>query len=246
MSHRILIVEDDAALRATLAEQICLDGEFSAVEADSAGSAEAVLADGRCQFSAILLDVGLPDADGRNLCTKLRREGYRMPIIMLTGADTEADVIRGLDAGANDYIVKPFRLPELLARLRAQVRLFDSSEHASLSIGSYVFRPGAKLLLEPARNRKVRLTDKENSILRFLYRLGGKPAPRQTLLHEVWGYSSSADTHTVETHIYRLRQKIEAIPSQPQLLLTAPGRCYKLNVAAASGVAGEAALFQQI
>ena len=233
-SHRILIVEDDAALRTTLAEQICLEGEFSAAEADCAASAEAQLADGRYRFDAVLLDVGLPDADGRDLCAKLRREGYRLPIVMLTGADTEGDVIRGLDAGANDYIIKPFRLPELLARLRAQVRLFDSSEHATHCIGSYVFRPGVKLLEEPARNRKVRLTDKENSILRFLYRLGGQAAARQTLLHEVWGYSSAADTHTVETHIYRLRQKIETVPSQPQLLLTAPGRCYKLNVASAS------------
>jgi len=232
-SHRILIVEDDAGLRAILAEQICFEGEFSGAEADCAASAEAQLADGRSRFDAILLDVGLPDADGRDLCAKLRREGYRMPVIMLTGADTEVDVIRGLDVGANDYIIKPFRLPELLARLRAQVRLFNSSEHATHCIGSYVFRPGAKLLEEPARNRKVRLTDKENNILRFLYRLGGQAAARQTLLQEVWGYSSSADTHTVETHIYRLRQKIEAIPSQPQLLLTAPGRCYKLHVAGA-------------
>jgi len=246
VARRILIVEDDPALRATLAEQIGMDGEFSATEAESAGSAEAKLASGGGHFDAILLDVGLPDADGRDFCAKLRREGRQMPIIMLTGADTEADVIRGLDAGANDYIAKPFRLPELRARLRAQVRLFDSSEHAVLEIGSYVFRPSAKLLLEPARNRKVRLTDKENRILRFLCGLGGKPAERQVLLYEVWGYSNAADTHTLETHIYRLRQKIEDDPSRPQLLLTEPGSRYKLNTAAASGARAEAAPVQQI
>ena len=147
---------------------------------------------------------------------------------MVTGADAEGDVVRGLDAGANDYLAKPFRLPELLARVRAQLRTFDNSDSAAFLIGPYVFRPSVRLLQEPARNRKVRLTDKECAILRFLYRAGGKPVPRQTLLHEVWGYSSGVTTHTLETHMYRLRQKIEADPTQPRLLLTEPG-CYRLD-----------------
>jgi DNA-binding response OmpR family regulator len=226
--RRILIVEDDAALRATMAEQILSGGEFTADEADSAEAAEALLANDNARYDAILLDVGLPDRDGRDFCIKLRRDGRQMPVIMVTGADAEGDVVRGLDAGANDYLAKPFRLPELLARVRAQLRTFDNSESAVFLIGPYVFRPSVRLLQEPARNRKVRLTDKECAILKFLYRAGGKPVPRETLLHEVWGYSRSVSTHTLETHMYRLRQKIEADPAQPRLLLTERG-CYRLD-----------------
>ena len=148
-------------------------------------------------------------------------------------ADAEHDVVRGLNAGANDYIAKPFRLNELLARVRAQLRVFDNSEDAVFTVGPYMFRPSARLLLEPARNRKVRLTDKESNILKFLYRAGGRPVPRQILLNEVWGYNSAVTTHTLETHIYRLRQKIEPDPSRARLLLTEGGG-YKLDPVAAS------------
>ncbi|MBL6455226.1 response regulator transcription factor [Belnapia sp. T6] len=227
----ILIVEDDAALRATLAEQLALDGDFTADEAESAKEAEEKLASADARYDAILLDIGLPDVDGRDFCAKLRREGRRMPVIMLTGQDAEQDVVRGLDSGANDYIAKPFRLPELLARVRAQLRVFDNSEDAVFTIGPYMFRPSAKLLLEPARNRKIRLTDKESAILKFLYRAGGKPVQRQVLLNEVWGYNSAVTTHTLETHVYRLRQKIEPDPANASLLLTASGG-YKLAPAA--------------
>jgi CheY-like chemotaxis protein len=131
----ILIVEDDAALRATLAEQIMLAGEFRIVEAGTAAEAAAKLDAGDARYDAILLDVGLPDGDGREFCAKLRRDGKRMPVIMLTGADAEQDVVRGLDAGANDYVAKPFRLDELLARVRAQLRVFDNSEDAVFTVG---------------------------------------------------------------------------------------------------------------
>ena len=232
----ILIVEDDAALRATLAEQIMLAGDFRIVEAENAAEATAKLNEGDARYDAILLDVGLPDGDGREFCAKLRRDGKRMPVIMLTGADAEQDVVRGLDAGANDYIAKPFRLNELLARVRAQLRVFDNSEDAVFTVGPYMFRPSAKLLLEPARNRKVRLTDKETNILKFLHRAGGRPVPRHTLLNEVWGYNSAVTTHTLETHIYRLRQKIEPDPANTRLLLTEGGG-YRLDAHAGQAAA---------
>jgi DNA-binding response OmpR family regulator len=224
----LLIVDDDAALRATLTEQLALDGEFAPAEADTAGAAERMLAEGGNRFDAVLLDIGLPDGDGRELCMKLRRQGLRIPIIMLTGQDAEQDVVRGLDAGANDYIAKPFRLNELLARLRAQLRVFDNSEDAVFTIGPYSFRPSAKLLLEAARNRKIRLTEKESAILKYLYRAGARPVGRQILLNEVWGYNSAVTTHTLETHIYRLRQKIEPDPTSARLLLTEGGG-YRLD-----------------
>jgi DNA-binding response OmpR family regulator len=232
----LLIVDDDAALRQTLAEQLSLDGEFAPAEAENATEAEQLLTAAEARFDAVLLDIGLPDGDGRELCARLRKQGLKIPIIMLTGADAEQDVVRGLDAGANDYIAKPFRLNELLARLRAQLRVFDNSEDAVFTIGPYLFRPAAKLLLEPARSRKIRLTDKESSILKFLYRAGGKPVPRQVLLNEVWGYNSAVTTHTLETHIYRLRQKIEPDPTNARLLLTEGGG-YRLDPSAGQAAA---------
>ncbi len=224
----LLIVDDDNALRATLLEQLSLDGEFAPAEAATAAEAEQMLTGSELRCDAVLLDIGLPDGDGRDLCARLRKQGLKIPIIMLTGADAESDVVRGLDAGANDYIAKPFRLNELLARLRAQLRVFDNSEDAVFTIGPYLFRPSAKLLMEPARNRKVRLTEKESAILKYLYRAGGRPVGRQILLNEVWGYNSAVTTHTLETHIYRLRQKIEPDPSQLRLLLTEGGG-YRLD-----------------
>ena len=230
MSSRrpILIVEDDAELRATLAEQIAIDGEFVAHEAGSAAEAAEKLADAEARYDAILLDVGLPDGDGRDVCMRLRQEGKRMPIIMLTGADAEADVIRGLEAGANDYVVKPFHLSELLARCRAQLRVFDNSEDATFTIGHYVFRPSARLLLDLPKNRKVRLTDKACRILKYLLRVDGAAVNRETLLAEVWGFNSGVATHTLETHVYRLRQKMDVNPATPQLLLTDRG-VYRLQ-----------------
>jgi DNA-binding response OmpR family regulator len=224
----ILIVDDDSQLRETLAEQLEVDGEFSVTEAASIAEAEAKIAGPDSRFDALILDVSLPDGDGRDLCQQLRRRGLKMPIIMLTGSDEEADVVRGLESGANDYIPKPFRLAELLARVRAQLRTFENSEDAVFTIGPYTFRPSAKLLQEPTKNRRIRLTEKEAAILKFLYRAGTKPVARQVLLNEVWGYNAAVTTHTLETHIYRLRQKIEPDPSNARLLVTEGGG-YRLD-----------------
>ncbi|ATJ91581.1 response regulator transcription factor [Acetobacter tropicalis] len=224
----ILVVDDDRILRQTLVEQLQLEGEFTVQEAASLAEAREKLKapDARCD--AILLDVTLPDGDGRDFCAELRKEGLRMPIIMLTGSDDEADIVRGLDAGANDYVAKPFRIAELLARLRAQLRLFENSEDAVFTIGPYTFRPSGKLLQDPQKNRRIRLTEKETAILKFLYRAGTRPVPRQVLLNEVWGYNAAVTTHTLETHIYRLRQKIEPDPANASLLITEGGG-YRLN-----------------
>ena len=219
----ILIVDDDAMLCEMLTEQLQIDGEFSVTEAATLTEAEDKATATDSRFDAMILDVGLPDGDGRDLCAELRRRGMRMPIIMLTGSDDEADVVRGLNAGANDYIAKPFRLAELLARLRAQLRIYENSEDAVFTIGPYTFRPSAKLLQEPIKNRRIRLTEKEAAILKFLYRAGTRPVQRQVLLNEVWGYNAAVTTHTLETHIYRLRQKIEPDPANARLLVTEGG-----------------------
>jgi DNA-binding response OmpR family regulator len=221
VEKKILLVDDDAALRQSLSEQLQLHEEFAAVEAASGKAALEAAKTGR--FDLVLLDVGLPDIDGREVCRLLRRAGVAAPIIMLTAADTEADTILGLDAGANDYIAKPFKIGVLLARIRAQLRQHEASEDAVFTIGPYSFRPGSKLLLNNANSRKIRLTEKETAILRFLYRAGNKPVSREVLLDEVWGYNAGITTHTLETHVYRLRQKIEVNPAVAQILITEPG-----------------------
>jgi DNA-binding response OmpR family regulator len=178
----ILVVDDDEALRQTLVEQLAVDGEFAPSEAGTAGEAASMIGAEESRFDAIVLDIGLPDGDGRDLCARLRKQGVRMPILMLTGADGEQDIVRGLDSGANDYIAKPFRVSELMARLRAQLRVFDNSEDAVFSVGPYTFRPSAKLLLEAARNRKIRLTEKEAAILNISTApagAGGAPDPAE-------------------------------------------------------------------
>jgi DNA-binding response OmpR family regulator len=226
----ILIVEDDAALRETLAEQFAGEQGFAMFTASTLDEAGAAINAENARFDAVILDIGMPDGDGCDFCAKLRRQGHNMPVIMLTGSDGEADVVRGLDAGANDYIAKPFRANELLARLRAQLRIFDNSEDATFTIGPYTFRPSIRTLQDPKKNQRVWLTAKEAAILKYLYRADAAMVDREMLLREVWGYNSGVTTHTLETHIYRLRQKMEPDPSKPALLLT-EGRGYRLDPA---------------
>ena len=218
---KILIVDDDSTLLEMLGEQLQLHEEFSTVGVKTA--IEAIDLAKEDYFDVILLDVGLPDMDGREVCRLMRRNGVTSPIIMLTGADTDADTILGLDAGANDYITKPFRLGVLLARLRAHIRQHERSDDAVFTIGPYTFQPSNKLLVNDTDEKKVRLTDKETAILKYLYRAGDKAVSRDVLLDEVWGYNASVTTHTLETHVYRLRQKIEADPSSAKILVTEPG-----------------------
>jgi DNA-binding response OmpR family regulator len=226
----ILIVEDDDALRPVVADQLASDGLFQPTQAATLAEASHHLAAPEARFDAIILDITLPDGDGRDFCARIRRHGHMMPIIMLTGATAEDDIVSGLDAGANDYILKPFRTNELLARLQAQLRRFDTSEAAVFTIGPYTFRPAAKLLITTDTKQRIRLTSKEVEILKFLYRHTTHGVSRQGLLDAVWGYSAGVTTHTLETHIYRLRQKIESDPANCRLLMTVPGG-YRLEPA---------------
>lgn len=223
-ARKLLIVDDDEDLREPLRDQLGLHDEFEVVTVDdAAGAIEQVKAN---RFDLMILDVGLPDMDGREACKMLRKTGFKAPIIMLTGNDSDADMILGLDAGANDYVTKPFKFAVLLARIRAQLRQHEQSEDAVFSLGHYTFKPASKLLVDEAGS-KVRLTEKETSILKYLYRAGEKVVTRDVLLHEVWGYNAGVTTHTLETHIYRLRQKIERDPSNAEILVTETGG-YKL------------------
>jgi DNA-binding response OmpR family regulator len=223
----ILIVDDDSALCEGLSEQFAVGSEFVATSVATLGEAEKKLSAKDARFDAVILDVGLPDGDGRELCIRLRKQGQTMPIIMLTGWCAETEIVRGFDAGANDYIVKPFRLAELQARLRAQLRVFDESEHAAFTIGPYIFRPAARSLLAPGKNLRIRLTATEAAILKILYCAKGEAVTCDALLKAV-GYGAAVVRHTLEAHIYRLRKKIEPTPSYVRLLVT-DGGGYRLD-----------------
>jgi DNA-binding response OmpR family regulator len=226
-AKRILLVDDDDLLRDTLLEQFSAHDDFAVEPVAKANEAIERVKE-EAHIDLMILDVGLPDMDGREACRIMRKNGFKSPIIMLTGADSEADTILGLDAGANDYVSKPFKFGVLLARVRAHLRSHEQSEDAVFKVGPYEFRPAVKMLVTP-EDKKIRLTEKETSILKFLYRAGGKPVTRDVLLDEVWGYNSGVTTHTLETHVYRLRQKIEPDPSNAAILLTESGG-YRLSV----------------
>ena len=217
---RVLLVDDDAMLRTSLAEQLGSEGDYDPVEAGDCAMARKVAQEGLYEF--MILDVGLPDGDGRALCREFRLEGVTCPIILLTAKDSDADMIEGLESGANDYVAKPFRFAVLMARIHAHLRSHEQREDAVYRIGPYTFRPSAKLMTEAGGKKKVRLTEKEAAILKFLYR-AGRVIGRGTLLGEVWGYNAAVTTHTLETHVYRLRQKIERDPSHAEILVTEPG-----------------------
>ena len=219
----LLIVDDDLDLRGAIAEQLLAE-QFDIVEAATAGDGVRLAREAKPDL--ILLDVDLPDMDGRDACARMRQDGVSAPVIMLTAAATDDDAVRGLDSGANDYVTKPYKFAVLLARIRAQLRDYEHSEGAVFRLGAYEFRPAAKVLLDE-KGRKIRLTEKETNILKYLYRAGEKAISREELLAEVWGYNAGVTTHTLETHVYRLRQKIEPDPANARLLLTEAGG-YKL------------------
>ncbi len=222
--RKILIADDDEDLRSTLAEQLDLNEEFSILQAGTAKAAiEAVQQEAP---DLVIMDVGLPDMDGRQAVLHLRNEGFKSPVIILTGHTSDEDAVVGLDAGANDYVLKPFRYAVLLARIRAHLRQHEASDDAVFQIGTYVFKPSSKHLVNE-KGGKLRLTEKETAILKFLYRANSGVVTRDVLLREVWGYNANVTTHTLETHIYRLRQKIEKDPANAQLLVTDSGG-YKL------------------
>ena len=221
---QVLLIDDDEDFRDALVEQSSIIEGFEVFETgDAAETLEMIK---NTEFDLLILDIGFPDADGRELCKLLRKQGVKCPIIMLTGHDSDADTILGLDAGANDYVTKPFRFTVLLARMRAQLRQHEQSEDATFVVGPYNFKPAHKFLLTQT-GEKIRLTEKETNILKFLLRSADTIVGRDTLLHEVWGYNANVTTHTLETHIYRLRQKIEPDPTRVSLLVTESGG-YKL------------------
>ena len=160
----ILLVDDDSTLAHMLADQLVLHDEFGTTIVNTGREALETVKGGHVDL--VILDVGLPDIEGREVCRQMRKQGASMPVIMLTASDSDADQILGLEAGANDYVAKPFRFNVLLARIRAQLRQHEQSEDAVFTVGRFSFQPGLKLLVDTGSDFKIRLTEKETAILR--------------------------------------------------------------------------------
>ncbi|WP_336278640.1 response regulator transcription factor [Bartonella sp. CB175] len=224
--YTLLIVENDNDLLSILVEQLQIHKEFKVFQAKTAKTGITITKEENIDL--VILDIELPDIDGRKAVEKLRIQGFRAPIIMIANNDTDCDTILDLETGANDYVTKPFRFAVLLARIRAQLRQYEHNEDAVFDIGPYSFKPGQKLLIDQ-QNNIIRLTEKETAILKYLYCTSDKIVTRETLLEQIWGYNENIVTHTLETHIYRLRQKIEKDPSNAQILIT-DHNGYRLNL----------------
>ena len=216
-SSCLLIVDDDAYLRATLRQQLLVEGFNDVFDVGVIADLDNVLR--HANPDLILLDIQMPDCNGIDICQRLRRDGFAKPIVMLTAKGAEDDIVLGLEAGANDYIIKPLRLGELIARIRIQLRQFRASDDAKFEIGNLSFVPAEKMLHEIGSDRMQVLTEKEATILKFLYRAFPNDVTKDELLAEVWGFQNGVSTHTLETHIYRLRQKISRL-TKKKLVLT--------------------------
>jgi DNA-binding response OmpR family regulator len=216
--RRILVVADDAALRCLLVEQLELHGEFACVACE-AGSGALELA-AAFRFDALLFDAALADRDTGELARRLRIAAGAAPVILLAEPAAMAAARDAFAGAADEEIAKPLRIGELVARLRARL---GPNRGGAARIGPYTFRPGVKLLIEASTGREVRLTEKEAAILDYLYHAGDRVSAREALLGEVWGYQAGIATHTLETHIYRLRQKIERDPARAAILVSEPG-----------------------
>ena len=214
----ILCVSEVPLLKQLLLDQLQKQGEYLLEESLSAADAISLIV--KEHFDCILIDTSLADVSLSNLCKNIREEGVRSPIILVAGARGEDFAIAALDAGANDYVLKPFKINVLVAKIRSNIRQFEQSEFATLRFGRFSFKPGDKLLLNNSSQEAVRLTDKETAIIKLLYLSGGEVVTRATLLEEVWGYNTTLTTHTLETHIYRIRQKVGNTSSGPDFIAT--------------------------
>lgn len=225
-STRLLIVVDDTYLRTSLRQQFVAEGFQNIFDVGSVIGLNAALKDANPDL--ILLDIQMPDGNGVDICKSLRSDGFTKPIVMLTGKNAETDIIEGLEAGANDYVTKPLRMGVLLARIHTQLRQFKLSDEGRFEMADLNFVPANKTIHKMGCGQMQALTEKETTILKFLYRAFPGSATKDELLTEVWGMQNGLTTHTLETHIYRLRQKIGRLTETPIVITTQNG--YRLEL----------------
>ena len=224
-STKILLINNDKDLGEALVFQLTLVEKYQIIETNDETSALVQINNNFCEL--VIINSQSSALKESSLTKNLRLAGYKKPIIILINRNSNLDNSDDHNYKADEYIIKPFRYPVLLKSIETKLYKFKKSENTQYNIGNYVFKPDSKIL-ESNENRSIRLTEKENNILKFLYKNLGNVIRRETLLHEVWGYNSKVTTHTLETHIYRLRQKIEDDPSNACFLITEPGG-YKLR-----------------
>jgi DNA-binding response OmpR family regulator len=205
----ILVVGGQPLPGSALVRALAADRAFRVSNMATARAAITPVGERRLSWSAVIVDAPLPDCEVPEFCALLRRGGLRIPILVLADTAAESEVVSALDAGAINYLRRPVGIRELTARLRSNIRRNQASGHAWLAVGPYWFQPAVRLLRDPVADLQMRLTTKESDILACLYHAEGVPVSRETLLHKVWDYAPGANTHTVETHVYRLRRKIE-------------------------------------
>ena len=225
-SSRLLIVDDDPYLRASLRQQFLAEGFQNIFDVGSVTGLNVTLKDSKPDL--ILLDIEMPGGNGVEICKQLRSIGFAKPIVMLTFKNAESDIIEGLEAGANDYVIKPIRMRELLTCVHTQLRQFQASDDARFELAGLNFDPANKMLHKIGCARMQTLTEKETNILKFLYRAFPESATKDELLTEIWGMQNGLTTHTLETHIYRLRQKIGWLTKAPVVITTQNG--YRLEL----------------
>jgi DNA-binding response OmpR family regulator len=224
-STKILLINNDKDLGEALAFQLTLFEKYQIIETNDETSALIQINNNFCDL--VIINSQSSTLKECNLSKNLRSAGYKKSIIILINRNSNLDNSDDHNHKADKYMIKPFRYPVLLKSIETQLHKFKKSENTQYNIGNYVFKPNSKIL-ESNKGRSIRLTEKENNILNFLYKNLRNTVSRETLLHEVWGYNSKVTTHTLETHIYRLRQKIEDDPSNACFLITEPGG-YKLQ-----------------
>jgi DNA-binding response OmpR family regulator len=221
----VLVIDDDPAMRAGLTDNLEVEGYRVLTAATLREGKESVL---RHKPDLILLDLMLPDGDGVSLCRQLRTQGLEQPIIMLTARGEEMDKVLGFEVGADDYVVKPFGLRELLARVRAQLRRKPVTSLAGGPVTVGVALVDFQRHVLTREGAVLEISAKEMELLRHLVSHRGEVVSREDLLTEVWGHQREIATRTVDNFIVRLRKKIEPDPSEPHYLITVHGSGYKL------------------
>jgi DNA-binding response OmpR family regulator len=224
---RLLIIEDEPAMRRALQDCLAAEGYRVLTAADGESGLQRALDE---QPDLILLDIMMPKLDGFAVAAELRRLGRTTPILMLTAKGQIEDRVTGLDAGADDYLVKPFSIEELLARVRALLRRTQREGHAAtrLTLGETTVDFARQTATRA--DRELRLTAKEFAMLRLMAETPGEPVSRERFLDLVWGYGAFPTTRTVDNHLASLRRKLEPDPEKPHWLKTVHGVGYKLEM----------------